>query len=251
MSLKDGDGDAVMDNSSTAVAKRSWQALLDGGKSALQKAATKSDSPLHKKSKPALATLTEQGKGVLDATNHGVPKDTDSFMEDNLYDMTKYEGPELSPDGNVATGGIDTQEVQTVQVLPGKAEVVVSKVVPAKSINKKKTEKKKKGKATTKATTKRKVAFSHTEEIPEDSPKDEEEAKDEDSNNNNNDDDNIPDPPVTKSYATAAAMQTGLKAHFEMIPPKKAGKTCKHELFINTPCPLIRIFISSSIFWGF
>jgi len=155
MSLKDGDGDAVMDNSSTAMAERSWQALFNGGKSALRKMATKSDSPLHKKSKAASVTRTEQGKGGLDATNHGVPKDTNSFTEDDLYDTTKYEGPELPPDGNGATGGMDTQEVQTVLVTPCKAEVVVSKVVPATNISKKKTEKKKKGKATTKVTTKR------------------------------------------------------------------------------------------------
>jgi len=233
MSLIDGNGDAVMDNSSAAVAKRSWQALFDGGKSALWKAATKSDSPLHKKSKARLATPTRQGKGGLDATNHGVPKDTDSFTEDDLYDTTKYKGPELPPNGNVATGGNDTQVVQMVQVTPGKAEVVVSKVVPAKSISKKKTEKKKKAKATIKAKTKCKVGFSHTEEIPMDSPKDKE-AKDHDGNDDDDDnDDNIPDPPATKSYATAAAMQAGLEAHFETIPPKNAGKTRKHKLFIT------------------
>jgi len=232
MSLKDGDGNAVMENSSAAGAKRSWQAILDGGKSALQKAATKLDSLLHKKSRAGLATPTEQGKGGLDATNHSAAEDTNSFTGDDLYDMTKYKGPELPPKSNKATGGNDTQEVQMVQVTPGKAEVVISKVIPAKGTSKKKKEKKVRAK--TKAKKMSKVGFSHMEEIPVGPPKDEEEAEeDEDDDGDDDDDDEIPDPLAKKSYTKAVVVQKGLEAHFKMIPPKNAGKTRKHELFIT------------------
>jgi len=107
--------------------------MLDGAGLALAlwKTAAKSESPLHKKMKAGQgATLTGLGKEGLDGMNHGVAKDDESFMEEDLYDMKKYEGEVTSPDGNVASGA-EAIQVQTVQVTPGKAEVVIEKVIPA------------------------------------------------------------------------------------------------------------------------